>query len=88
MSYTAQEERLIAEANEIGKDAVGLPFTIKLSESGRANKVTCSGVIVECGFGYFRKDFAKNRLQAIFKVVMEVGPNKIRREFHVQRVPQ
>jgi hypothetical protein len=88
--YTAQEQSMIDQANAMGKHAVGNQFTIKLAESGRANKVTVSGTIVECGFGYFDKTptMRGTRISAIFKVVLEVGPNKIRREFHVKRVPQ
>jgi hypothetical protein len=84
--HTAQEQNLIDRANSMGKNAVGLSYTIKLADPGRANKVTVSGVIVECGFGYFTRTSTK--LQAVFKVVMECGQNKVRREFHVLRVPQ
>jgi hypothetical protein len=81
------EQNLIARANYMGKQTIGKQFTIKLSDKGRANKVTCSGTIVECGYGYtIHGSFGK--IQAAFKVVMEVGPNKVRREFHVLKVPQ
>jgi hypothetical protein len=84
--YTAQEQNLIDRANHMGKNAVGESFTIKLADKGRANKVTVSGEIVECGFGYFSR--TSSALQAVFKVVILCGPNKVRREFHVLRVPQ
>jgi hypothetical protein len=74
------------EANRIAKKAIGLPFTIKLADSGRANKVTVSGTIVDCCLGYVRS--TSTRRQAVFKVTMECGPNKVRREFHVLKVPQ
>jgi len=87
---TAQEQDLIDRANAMGKRAIGNKFTIKLTEKGRANKVTVSGTIVECGFGYFSKkhNLVGTRTSAIFKVVLEVGPNKILREFHVASIPQ
>jgi len=84
--YTAQEQHLIDRANHMGKRAVGEQFTIKLADKGRANKVTVSGEIVECGFGYFTR--TSRSLQAVFKVVMLCGPNKVRREFHVAKIPQ
>lgn len=83
--YSPAEQDLINRANNIGKQAVGNNFTIKLAESGRANQVTVTGKIVECGFGYFRN--TRSKQIAIFKVVMECGANKVLRTFHVQRVP-
>jgi hypothetical protein len=80
------EQELIDRANRMGKAAIGQQFTIKLAEKGRANKVTISGEIVECSFGYMQRTSSK--MQAIFKVVMICGQNKTRREFHVAKVPQ
>lgn len=73
-------------AGEMAKKAIGLPFTIKLADSGRANKVTVAGTIVDCCVGYVRTN-GRHR-EAIFKVTMECGPNKVRREFHVRKIPQ
>lgn len=80
-----EDQLLLEKSNRLGKDAVGKSFTIKLAESGRANKVTVTGIIVECGFGYFKRTSSK--VSVVFKVVMECGPNKVRREFHVLKVP-
>jgi cystathionine beta-lyase family protein involved in aluminum resistance len=85
-TMNAADQALMEKANRIGAQAVGQQFTIKLSESSRANRVTVTGTIVECGFGYFRN--TRTKQQAIFKVVMACGPNKVLRTFHVQRVPQ
>lgn len=70
-------------AQEMAQRAVGKQFRVR---PWNDSKVTFSGIIVEASPAGTRRT-ARSIIQQ-FKIVLESGVNKTRREFTVSRLPQ
>lgn len=82
------EAGLKAKAAVYAREALGKPLTIRLAAQNRPSRAsvsTVTGTIVECEFSRFDYNLAKATV--VFRVVMECGPNKVRRETFVKSLP-
>lgn len=82
------ETDLKARASSMAQRAVGKQLTIRLAPQNRPSRAavsTVTGNIVECEFGRFEYNLEK--VTVVFRVVMECGPNKVRRETFIKNLP-
>lgn len=82
------EADLKAKAAVMASQAIGKSLTIRLAAKNRPSRSavsTVTGTIVECEFGRF--DYTLAKATVVFRVVMECGPNKVRRETFVKNLP-
>ena len=68
-------------ARRAAPSAIGLPYKIRT-----APKRYVSGTIIEAEFARIRTEGTTRT--AIFRIVMECGANKVRREFHCATLPR
>ena len=74
----------VEKARRRSHQAIGKRFTVATRKQYRQPKSTFTGVCVECEFSHLKANGLKVR--AIWKVVLEGGVNKTRREFLLNKI--